>query len=198
MHGVELRELPMFYQRTASHLTRLAAIVVVFATTVGSASANGGAPQRAWGKAGVTYEQYRDDALECGKEARAADIDQSAPVETLRRASGELATLDNQMGATSYSNDGMSDGLKAVVQQRQMVVQTARPDQQYVRIKQLMFETARSCMTKNGYSRFNLTSDQRKAFSKLDGVEARRHYLYDLASDENVLSAQKYTNDVSR
>jgi hypothetical protein len=61
-----------------------------------------------------------------------------------------------------------------------------------------MFETARSCMTKNGYSRFNLTSDQRKAFSKLDGVEARRHYLYDLASDENVLSAQKYTNDVSR
>ncbi|WP_231736721.1 hypothetical protein [Sphingobium sp. CCH11-B1] len=195
---MNLQELLMSHEPNSTYVRRIAALAVALTLMTGSASAKVAAPERVWGKAGVTYEQYRADALECGKQALAADIDRTDPVKKLRQSSEEIGALDQQLGATSYSQDGMSNSMQTVVQRRQMAVQGARVDQQYKRIKQVMFETARACMTENGYSRFTLTSDQQKAFSGLKDVEAGRRYIYTLASDGQVLQAQKYTDQTSR
>ena len=93
----------MLHQRTTVQMSRFAAIAAALALTVGSASAKLAAPQRAWGKAGVTYEQYRADALECGQQALAVDIDHSLPVNKLRQASKELGAMDQGL-ASAASN----------------------------------------------------------------------------------------------
>lgn len=49
---------------------RIAALVILVmfvAATSASARTSRQAPRESWGKAGVSFEQYRRDALECGR-----------------------------------------------------------------------------------------------------------------------------------
>lgn len=156
----------------------------------------------AWGKAEVSYQQYRADALDCGHTGLATDIDHSDPVNTLRSASNEIEALDNRpmyvdvfkSGSGTASGGGAQVDANEVVERvhdEQAIAQSARPKEQYARIKQLMFVTIRRCMVEHGYTRFTLNDGQRAALHNIRDKAARRDFLYRLASDPVVLTKQK-------
>lgn len=171
-----------------------------------SAGANEAAPRTVWAKADIGYEQYRNDGLECGMKGLASNIDNSAEVKTLARASRQLESIDasaraawsqdaGQMGQTGLGSVQMRNGLdiaanKAI--QAQAVREAARPEEQYARIKEMMFQIVRSCMIDRGYAKIVLTEDQRKEYGRVEGgADARRAYIHKLASDPHVLEAQR-------
>lgn len=164
----------------------------------GSASANEAAPRTVWAKAGVSYEQFRYDGLECGMKGLARNIDNSAEVKTLTRASRQLESIDAS-ARVSWSQDagrmGQSDlGSIATsrANQEQAVREATRPEEQYARIKEMMFQIVRSCMIDRGYTKIVLTEDQRKEYGGVKGgAEARRAYIHKLASDPHVLEMQR-------
>lgn len=171
-----------------------------------SASAKVAAPKTIWAKADVGYEQYRADALECGMQGLAVNIDNSEEVKTLARASEQLEAIDasaqallsqdaGQMGRPDDSPIHVHNGLDIATRkaaEQQAVIATARPDEQYARIKEMMFQVVRRCMISRGYSKIVLTEDQRSEYSEMKGgVEARRAYIHDLASDPHVLETQR-------
>ena len=162
-----------------------------------SASAKDAAPQVVWAKAGVTYEQYHSDALECGMTGLASNIDNSKEVKTLARASSQLDAVDAsaQNGMGQGADPAGQADLAAAAARRsedeQRIIATARPDQQYAGIKTLMFQAVRQCMAKLGYAKIVLTAEQRKEYDGIKGTDARRIYLHKLASDPHVLETQR-------
>lgn len=159
-------------------------------------------PTVAWGKANISYDQYRDDALECGKVGLAADIDHSDPVNTLRTASTEMDALYDRTTYLEVSRDGGTSRqgsynaanaeIAAREHDRQAIEMAAQPKTQYARIKDLMFVEVRKCMAAHGFSRFTLTEAQRAEMGALKDKASRRQYLYKLSSDPDVLDKQKY------
>lgn len=155
------------------------------------------APATGWAKAGVSLEQYRADALECGTRGLATNIDDSEPVGVLRKATRELESLDagfNSSGGQASSATGSSAENDAIsrAQDIDTVKATARPNQQIKRIKEIMIATARTCMAEHGYTRFALTEGQRAGYDKVSGGSPEHiRYLHALASDPAVLESQK-------
>lgn len=179
---------------------------VALTLPVGSVSAKVAAPQAIWAKAEVSAEQFRADALECGMQGLAKNIDNSEEVKTLARASKQLEAIDasaqaalsqdaGQMGQADMNSIRVHNALDVATSkanQQQTVIATARPDEQYARIKEMMFKVVRSCMIQNGYTKIILTEDQRNEYSKLKGgADARRAYIHKLASDPHVLETQR-------
>jgi hypothetical protein len=163
----------------------------------GSANAKDAAPQVVWAKAGVSAEQYRGDALECGKKGLARNIGDSEEVKTLARASKRLEAIDARaqaamgqgagpMGQADLAADAMSRS-----NQEQGVIAAARPEQQYAGIKNMMFEVVRGCMTDRGYAKIVLTDNQRKEYDGIKGGDMRRAYIHKLASDPHLLETQR-------
>lgn len=171
---------------------------VLLSMHAGSANAKDAAPQVAWAKAGVSYPQYRGDALECGMRGLASNIDDSKQVKTLARASSQLEALDVSaqagmgQGAGLTGQSDMAADAANRANQEQRIITAARPDQQYAGIKTLMFEVVRRCMTSLGYAKIVLTEKQRKDYDGIKGgADARRAYIYKLASDPHVLETQR-------
>jgi len=173
----------------------LAALVSMQA---GSANAKDAAPQVVWAKAGVSLEQYHDDALACGMNGLASNIDNTKEVKTLARASQQLEGIDASAQAsmgTTVGPTGQPDpvsGAENRAVQEQGIIAAARPDKQYAGIKETMFQVVRRCMTDRGYVKIVLTDNQRKNYDGIKGGgDARRAYIYKLASDPHVLETQR-------
>jgi len=155
------------------------------------------APTTSWAKAGVSLEQYRADALECGSRGLATDVSQSKPVAVLRKASEQLDLAENSLQAASNSapptqGSAPSMDLAMRAQSIETVRRSARPAQQVKQIKEIMFVTVRQCMVEHGYTRIALTEQQRAGYEKVPGNSAERlKYLHALASDPAVVESQR-------
>jgi hypothetical protein len=137
------------------------------------------APRESWGKAGVSLEQYRADAVMCGRKAYYLDVSKTEAAQALVKASDRIESL--MMGGGSNTN------LDPIV----MAVQGARPEQRFREIAALQKSTVATCLTDLGYVRFRLTEDQREHLEKLRAGTPERHaYLHGLASDPKILSTQ--------
>jgi hypothetical protein len=148
------------------------------------------APKFAWGKAGVSYDQYRNEAYECAIVGLDTNIDNSEPVERLRTATHQLEALDNRQGVAS-SADPVGAGIRHA-QDLAAIRESARADQQVKEVKKILFSAMQKCMVQRGYTRFALTEDQRSEFAKFkDGSPERRAYLHKLASDPAIVEQQK-------
>ncbi|WP_066806715.1 hypothetical protein [Sphingomonas asaccharolytica] len=164
----------------------------------GSANAKDAAPRVVWGKAGVSSELYHDDALACGMNGLASNIDNTKEVKTLARASQQLEGIDASAQAsigTAIGPTGQPDpvsGAENRAIQEQGIIAAARPDKQYAGIKETMFQVVRRCMIDRGYAKIVLTENQRKHYDGLKGgANARRAYIHELASDPHVLATQR-------
>jgi hypothetical protein len=148
------------------------------------------APRHAWGKAGVSYDQYRDEAYECAMAGLDTNIDNSEPVEKLRRATRQMEALDARQGVAN-SADPVAAGIRHA-QDVAAVQNSARPEQQFKEVKKILFSAMQQCMARRGYTRFALTEDQRREFATFkDGSQERRAFLHKLASDAAILEQQK-------
>lgn len=175
---------PAFLFRTCA----LALAAIAFAPTTAQAA---DAPRHAWGKAGVSYDQYRAEAFECAIVGLDTNIENSEPVERLRIATRQLEALDARQGGVASSADPVGAGINHA-QDLARIRESARPEQQVKEVKKILFSAMQQCMAQRGYTRFALTEDQRRAYAGFkDGSQERRAYLHRLASDAAVLEQQK-------
>lgn len=178
-------------------LARLA-LACVLSLQANSADAKDAAPRAVWAKAGVSSEQYHDDALACGMNGLASNIDNTKEVKTLARASQQLEGIDASAQAsmgTAVGPAGQPDPVSGAANrsiQEQGIIAAARPDQQYAGIKETMFQAVRHCMIHRGYAKIVLTENQRREYAGIKGgADARRVYIHKLASDPHVLETQR-------
>jgi hypothetical protein len=165
----------------------LALAAMAFAPTPAQAA---DAPRFAWGKAGVSYEQYRNEAYECAIVGLDTNIDNTEPVERLRTATRQLEALDNRQSVSS-STDPVGAGINHA-QDLARIRESARPEKQVKEVKKILFSAMQQCMAQRGYTRFALTEDQRDVIAQYkDGSQERRVLLHKLASDATVLEQQK-------
>lgn len=185
---------------------RLLACVAALSSPSVNASAKVSAPQTIWAKADVSQEQFSADALECGMQGLAVNIDNTEEVKTLAQASKQLEAMDAsaqaalsqdaaQFGQPGLDTIRVHNGLDIAARQaadQQTVIAATRPKEQYAGIKEKMFKVVRKCMLKHGYAKIVLTEDQRREYSEMKGgADARRAYVHKLASDPHVLETQR-------
>ncbi len=170
-------------------------------------------PVDSWGRASVDYQTYRNDALECALTGHYADVSRTEQARMFVAASRQLEAIDNTSqaaggasaagarmgGGGSQGGDVAPDTSSAgfagpgIEQARryEQVRRSIRPERRMEELKQDMTEVVENCLRERGYVQFRLTDEQREALSKLRrGSDARREFLYRLASNPDVLAAQ--------
>lgn len=132
-----------------------------------------------WGQTGVSFLQYRTDAVEC-----AYRVGQDAPVEYPQV---DLVFSTNIATPTAEKNVDMP--------MREMVDAAAPNPQRMTRpwreISSQLQEPLARCLGERGYRRFRLTKDQTRELRSLSiGSRARQVYLWTLAVDPQVQQRQ--------
>lgn len=166
--------------------------IAVALLSVPALAAERPAPATSWGTAGVSFEDYRQDSIACGKQGATTsmvgrpeydavmlgisrqdtdiDIGRSLPSSATREAPVEKLARD-------YALNGAKSRLEPRVKALQGVLEAA----------------VRDCLTARGYVRFTLNPDQASALARYKkGSEGRFRYLHALASSDAVLSRQGY------
>lgn len=125
-----------------------------------------------WGKPGVTYLQYRLDAVECTSEGVFAVLGEQP----------SQSSSQPVISADPTRPPDISTSVSAAVLDSMQSSMQARNERQ---------EIVDRCLLARGYTPFLLTDDQRAQLRSYDrGTPERREYLFTLASDENVVHAQ--------
>lgn len=154
--------------------TALTLPILALVAALGSA-ADARRPAHSWGKAGVSYEEYRADATSCLRAAAATDLTGTEPAEALVLASRRIETAMNSDPWT-------------VAQATDM----ARPDLTIRQARNIIQDRLNQCLIAHGYQRFQLSEGQRRQLSHF-GVRQpeRQAYLHRLASDPRILASQR-------
>ena len=149
-------------------------------------------PFDSWGRAGVAYETYRNDSLECGLLGHTADVSRTEQAQTFITATRQLEAIDNpNFAANATSAAGATELAVEQARRYEQVRRSIRPEKRMEEIKDGMVGVVEDCLRERGYVQFRLTEEQRDTLSHLDrGSEERREFLYRLASNPEVLAAQ--------
>ena len=182
-------------------MRRLFAVSLISTAMAGAALA-APAPEESWGKAGITLDQYRQDALDCGLQGYYTDISKTEDAKEFVRASRRLDTMTTGSNSPNTTGAGGSGPVSTdSVQQlatyaadQQHVVDSLHPEERFRSIKKTLESTTERCLIQRGYSKFALTDEQRRKLRHLKaGSDERRAYLYSLASNPAVLQSQRAT-----
>lgn len=134
-----------------------------------------------WGKPGVTFAQYRADALECANLTYGAPISLNPlpPMPTgifgVAMPNGEL--LDLEPNHVVIYTTTLVEGVKHA---------------RWMDISEQLQKVLDTCLVEKGYSRFRLTAGQMQTLDRLKRLSPeRQQYLFQLGSDRQVVGAQK-------
>ncbi|MBN8807828.1 MAG: hypothetical protein J0I47_06285 [Sphingomonas sp.] len=145
---------------------------------------------QSWGRAGVSLEQYRRDAIECGRQGYYLDIAQTDDAKAFVRASRQLDDA-SQSVSTALPGDNPVDSAVNQANRLERIRASIQPDRRIAHLQTVMQSAVDQCLVSRGYARFQLTEDQSRRLAKLpQGSPERRSFLYALASDPAVLKAQ--------
>lgn len=149
-------------------------------------------PVDSWGRAGVDYETYRNDSLECGLVGYYADVSGTAEAQAFVSASRQLESIDNPNYAAPNASATDIAALGAEQARRyEQIRRSIRPEQKMRALKNGLEAVVADCLRERGYVEFRLTEAQREALSHLArGSDERRAFLHSLASDPAVIEAQ--------
>lgn len=162
----------------------IALLVVQFAAAGNAATRT---PRESWGKVGISFDQYRRDAIACGRQGYFLDISQTDDALAFVRGSGELDDATRNGNAGSAGPDPV-DAAVQTARDYERVRLSVHPEQRMVHIKTTMLSTVSQCLTDRGYAKFRITAEQRHRLDKLPiGSSQRQRYLYTFASDGTIL-----------
>ncbi|HWU81661.1 MAG TPA: hypothetical protein VN158_16545 [Caulobacter sp.] len=168
-------------------LVRLGLVCILAAAAL-PASAQRPPSDESWGKPGVSYLQYRTDAVEC-----AYKVGQEAPVSIPMVDlvfPMDMPVIDpvDAAGAVDTSgalNSSTYDTVKSLDTAR------ARMTKPWREIVRQVRPALAQCLTERGYRRFRLTKDQHEQLKALPtGTRARHVYLWAIAIDPEVQRRQ--------
>ena len=160
-------------------MSRLALLAVTAILVAQPALAQRQRGDESWGQPGVSFLQYRTDAVEC-----AYRVGQDTSVEY------PLVDL------VFTSNIVIPDAEKDVDMPMREMVDAAAPNPQRMtrpwrEISSQLQEPLAKCLGERGYRRFRLTKDQVRELRSLSpGSKARQVYLWNLAVDPKVQQRQ--------
>src|SRR6187431_1814524 len=106
----------------------LGALVIALAATPAAAEPR---PVESWGRAGVAYETYRNDSLECGLVGYYADVSQTEQAQRFVRATRQMEGVDdtNYVGPAASAAQAM-DGVVIQARQYEQIRRSSRPERQ--------------------------------------------------------------------
>ena len=155
-------------------------IAAVVAVSLASPALSAPRPTESWGRAGVSLEQDRQDAEECGRMVYYADISQSEHAQA-------FVTGTKRMEAT----DGLPLDFLALAQRYGQIQANTRTEWRLRELEHGMQSVLEICLARRGYVKFQLTEAQREDLGHLRKGSPERHaYLHRLASDPAVLASQ--------
>ena len=187
---------------------RLAALAAAALLATPAPLAAAPAPEFSWGKTGITIEQYRRDAVECGRKGYYRDVSGTNAARIFRNASHQIDAVSDSGGATVSMWDtrsldsGGGTSLNARVEQAPVqlversqrvgrLVAGTRPEKRMAEVRVYLEEAVTTCLTERGYSRFRLTREQRAKLRHLHLGSPERHaFMFSLASNPEVLAKQ--------
>jgi hypothetical protein len=138
-----------------------------------------------WGRAGISLVQYRADAVECGRLGANTDISKEPATQAIVAA--ERFTERN-LNVPVIGPDA--------VQEQALMARRIPPARKLAEAQSAMLSQTEKCLTRLGYSRFTLTSEQSRRLGRLrPGTPERHAYLHALASDPAVLAKQSVPLD---
>lgn len=140
-----------------------------------------------WGKPGVSFDQYRTDALACGRSGYYLDVSGTEAAHVFKDATSNLKANETDL---STPGPALVKQLDTVIAS-QHVIDNTQPQRRFAEVRQLMQGTVDQCLAQRGYLRFRLTPGQARDLARYRfGTDARRQFLYRLASDPRVLATQ--------
>ena len=143
-------------------------------------------PHLSWGKIGVSFEQYRLDAVECGRAGYYLDLAETEQARVFKRASSELDA--NEAGIQNLSPPMQMN----LAIQSAGIVEGTRPAARFRELRAVQEGPMTACLRDRGYTQFKLTQAQEDTLKRLRRGSPERHqYLHRLASDPAVLEGQK-------
>src|SRR5438094_227984 len=84
-----------------------------------------------WGKPGVSIDQYRTDAITCGRTGYYADVSDTQAARTFKRATGELESNESDLSLVAMDPSPSGKEMVAnIVNRSARIVEAARPDAQ--------------------------------------------------------------------
>src|SRR4051812_37930535 len=158
-------------------------IALIATGALASAVSAANAPRTSWGKAGISFDDYRSDATFCLREAAGMDLAGTEPANALVLASRRMETGQTNIysrtvgGASSTAqptvNSGFDPALEAANRLQQERI-AARPELRIRQAHDIMQRRLDHCLAGRGYQRFRLTDDQRSQLRRFpERAEAR-------------------------
>jgi hypothetical protein len=170
-------------------------ILALAAAALGTA-AEARRPALSWGKAGISYQEYRADATSCLRVAAGTDLTGTEPANALVYASRRIET-----SLTSDFTPMVGGGFDPILNLANAVHQArmaARADLRIQQARDILQARLDHCLEEHGYRRFQLTDDQRHQLDRFHLRQAERQvYLHSLASDPQVLANQIVAADAT-
>ncbi len=78
-----------------SHRNDISVLLAIAAALAATPAVAQPKPVDSWGRAGVAYETYRNDSLECGLLGHNADVSQTEQAQAFAGATRQLESVDN-------------------------------------------------------------------------------------------------------
>lgn len=164
---------------------RLSTLVTALVASLVTPAAAVQRRDESWGKVGVSYLQYRTDAVECAHHAETKAPVALAPVDLAFALDSAMPDAQPQADLTKPNLDVSAVIDYAAQSQLHM-------NKHWRRVAQQLQPALAACLTARGYQRFRLTDEQTAQLKRLEtGSRARNVYLWNLAVDPAVLGAQK-------
>ena len=135
-----------------------------------------------WGKLGISIDQYRDDAITCGRAGYYRDVAGTEAAQTFKRATSELESNESDL-----RNQPPMD----IVGVSSRIVTATRPAERMQEVRELLNDTVAVCLRQRGYTPFWLSKAQQNRLRHLHLGSPERHaYLYGLATSPEILRLQ--------
>ena len=136
-----------------------------------------------WGKEGVGFERYRQDAVECGRSGYYLDVSGTEAAKVFRAASTRLELNELSRGSGTFDAGMLISSAR--------IVEGTRPIDRMEDVRSLLQGTVDGCLIERGYTPFRLNDAQKRQLQRLHlGSQERHAFLYRLATDPNVLRRQ--------
>lgn len=152
--------------------------------------------KQSWAKPGVTFDEYRTDAIECAKQGYYLDISQTEDAKAFVRGSRELdaateSTTNGGPGADPLSGasaDAAVDAAVRTAKQQELIRSSIQPERRIDHLKTVLQGATDECLRKRGYTLVRLSDEQQRHLRKLAiGSTERRTYLHAIATDPESL-----------
>lgn len=153
-----------------------------------------------WGKPGVSIDQYRTDSITCGRAGYYTDVSDTEAAHVFKDATGQLEANEADLSSPANAplpGESASETIRKqaaianIVARSGAIVANTRPTERMKQVSTLMQGKVEDCLKSRGYVHFRLTPAQRKHLAHLHLGSVERHtYLYQLATDPDVLKAQ--------